>query len=171
MQVPISVVILLIVVIAVIAGLYYGLVLRYPGSEGNIMPVRASMPAGNLVYSVDSSYIIPIRFSKSTDKPIGICKVDINYADKDGNIIEDSVVLAVTSTVYKSYGNFSNGTITFETVVLNQTGPIDTDIIITFTKPDEFTINSLVLYYCVYGVSTTPEWSETLLIPETVLSP
>ena len=168
MQVPISVMILVIVVIGVVAAVYYNYDMKFPGNENNVLPVRASIPSGDLVYKVGNSFIIPIRFAKSTDKPIGVCKISISYTKPDGSIASNTVVLATGPSSYVTEATFDNGTVKLPVPVILQ--PVDTELTVTFDG-NGYSINGIVFYYCEYGVSTVPKWSETLLIPETVLSP
>jgi len=168
MDVPVSIVLLIIIAAAVVIGFYFAYVADLNPSSVT-PPVIAKLPAGNLVYKVGDAYFIPLHFSKTDNSPpIGVCAIGINYADPTNRTRVEKVVLAVSPTNYLNKGSFSAGSVSLSHVVLYTS--VDTTLIVSFNGPG-YQLNSVVLYYCRYGVSTNPDWSETLLIPEVALSP
>lgn len=166
---PVSVMILLVVIVGIVALVFYNYSASYPGREENVVPVRASYPSGNPIYKVGTAYIIPIRFSKGVDKPIGVCRADINYLTPTRQVRSASIVFAVSPTSYRNTVSFSDGYVNLPVVVITEPS-VDTQITVKFNS-DGYQLNAITFYYCEYGVSNQPKWSETLMIPETVLSP
>jgi len=169
MEVPLSVILVLIVVIGAVGLFVANYVSSYPGSEKSIPPVKASFPSGNPIYKVSNAYVIPVRFAKSTEKPIAVCKIVLNYMDNTGNTREASIVFANSPTSYRTTAQFSDGVVELPTPVITKRA-LDTTITVKFNGA-QYQLNAITIFYCEYGVSTKPKWSETLLIPETVLSP
>jgi len=168
MDVPISVAFLIIIAIAVATGFYFAYVAKFSPSSVTL-PVTAKLPAGNLVYKVGNTFFIPVRFSKADNSPpIGVCAIDINYMDSSNRIRVEKVTLALSPTSYVNSGSFSVGTVSLSQAVLYKS--MDVTLSVAFNGPN-YQLNSIVFYYCRYGVSTKPEWSETLLIPEVALTP
>jgi len=167
-EVPISIVFLVIVVVGAVAAFFFLYSSRFAPSSMS-MPVTAKLPAGNLVYRVGNSFIVTLRFSKTDNSPpIGVCAIGVNYVSPSGQTRIERVVLAQSPTNYANSGSFSAGTVSLSQVVLYSS--LDATLTVTFNGPG-YHLNSVVLYYCRYGVSTNPEWSETLLIPEVALTP
>jgi len=168
MDVPISIAFLIIIAIAVAIGFYFAYVAKFSPSSVTA-PVVAKLPAGNIVYKVGNAFFIPIHFSKTDNSPpIGVCAVDVNYMDSSNRIRVEKVTLAVSPTNYLNSGSFSVGTVSLSQVVLYSS--MDVTLSVAFNAPG-YQLNSIVFYYCRYGVSTKPDWSETLLIPEVALTP
>jgi len=168
MEVPISITLLIIVAIGAVVAFYFAYASKLTPSS-TTLPVTAKLPAGNLVYKVGNAFFIPVRFSKTDNSPpIGVCAVGVNYMNPSGQSRIEKVVLALSPTNYVNSGSFSVGTVSLSQVVLYSS--IDVTLSVTFNGPG-YQLNSIVFYYCRYRVSTNPEWSETLLVPEVALTP
>ena len=164
MQTIVAVVILTIVVIAVVVGFAN----EYLNDRFSTRPVSANLASGSVVYMVDEdTYVIPVRFTTSTDRPIGVCRVGISYM-VNGVVYTDEIRLALSPSTYRNRVGFAGGTFIIENPIIS--GPMDVDIVIDCSSPD-CVVNGIEFYYCEYGVSTEPRWSETLVIPEGVLRP
>jgi len=169
MESAVTIVLLVIFAIAVVSAF----VMYYSGifsSSTLSSPVRASIPAGQTVYKVGNTFFIPLHFSKTDNSPIiGVCGISINYIGATGDRV-DRVWFANTASQYVNSGTFTEGTVSLSKVIID--APSDATLAIVFSNTYfNYKINSIILFYCTYGVSTNPEWSESLLIPENVLTP
>ena len=171
MEVPFSIVLIIILTVGVVAGVIYVTSGKYLGSLSDISPVTASLPAGVMVQKLnDRTYIVPIHFSPSTDKPIGVCRVTlVIYDTVNGDVEKESANLAVTPDTYRTEVILHIGKVSLEQPVI-QGEPLDTKMIIETDKANYIPI-AVEFYYCPYGETTEPKWSETLRLPETVLEP
>lgn len=84
LNVPVSVMLVILVVIAVVSGLMY--LFMSSSSQSPVPPV--SFAIGGLTYALsDNAFVIPFRASLSPESPpIAICKVTIDYIDENGQI-------------------------------------------------------------------------------------
>ena len=158
MEVPVSVAVLLVVVALVVAVLAFSAVPMF--REENVPPVRASFPAGNPAYKADNTYYVPLRFSKGRDVIVSVCRIDLAYVDGSGQVL--------SATIPGASGTFKDGSLTLRVSVVDKPA-IDTVLIVSFANPD-YRIASVTFYYCLQG-EMSPRWSETLLVPETALTP
>jgi len=157
-EVPVSVAVLLAVVVVVVAVLAYSTLPMF--REEIVSPVRASFPAGNPAYKANNTYYVPLRFSKGSDVIVSVCRIDLAYVDSSGQVS--------SATIPEASGTFKDGSLTLKVSVIDKPA-IDTVLIVSFASSG-YRIASVTFYYCLQG-ERSPRWSETLLVPETALTP
>lgn len=165
MEVPISVALLLVLVLAVFS---LAVIVILPYLAPSNPPVTMNVPSGQPVYKVGDFYYIPVRVSMSENSPpIRVCRVNIRYVDPLGALRSEHVDLLWVRDGEPA--TFTGGSITFQKLTLDK--PMSQTIVVRINQSSQGTARlvSIYVYYCVAGESS-PRWGEELVIPDRPLS-
>ena len=168
-DVPIGAMIMLLIVVAAVLGFMALVIPKYLG----LTPPPVTANVRSEVYKWENHYSISIRFAKKEDTPpIGICRITVTfYHPATDSTYSATATLAVGPSSYRNQalatGSPLNVTVSITTPVIRQT----VDVVLDVYFSEDVDLNSVTLFYCIYGKSAKPKWSESLEIPEVVLQP
>ncbi|MEM4430571.1 MAG: hypothetical protein QXM08_05360 [Thermofilaceae archaeon] len=166
---------LLLVTLAFVATAAYFL-FSAANSPPPLPPVTVSLPPGAVVYRINHTYFIPLKFTVAREPmPVRVCSLTITYVDPQGSMVTETVDLS--SARDGEPVNFRDGTVVLQSLLINRTH--EQTMRITFTPRTSVTIGTgqssprpltIVFNFCLEGRPDV-RWSDSLRMPDTVLTP
>lgn len=168
---------LLLITLASVAVAAY-LLFSTANSPPPLPPVTVSLPPGAVIYRINHTYYIPLKFTVAREPmPVRVCSLTITYVNSQGSMVTETIDLSSAMDGVPAKFESGAGAVVLQSLLINRTH--EQTMRITFTPRVSDAIGggasvprplTIVFNFCLEGRPDV-RWSDSLRMPDTVLTP